>query len=1031
MVFLVACDLGSGPDPEPATLAAITSPDQGGTVAVAVGEPPAVRVLSKKGKPLSRQEVVFSVVGGGGQVMGAIQVSDDEGVARVGSWTLGTEAGLNSLQARVAGVAPVVFTATASAGAPASMGPQGGLERHGVVGGEVGPPPAVLVKDAHGNPVGGVTVAFEVTSGGGTLEGAQPSTDHQGIAQVASWTLGTVPGPNLVSASLAGLPSVTFVAQAIPDAPSTLRVFQGDEQTATVGAPVPLAPSVRVADRFGNYLQGIPVLFEVGSGKGTLAGGDAVTDLWGIAAVEGWTLGTMAGVQTLTATVSGLQPLTLTARALAGPPADAVIQAGGHQEGKVGTPVELPPSVLVRDVYGNPVPNILVVFSETGWPAPGEAPSALGGGGATPRLDPTPTGPWSTLQETLTGGDAVTDSSGVAAVGGWTLGTVAGRYELTAAVSGLGQPLVFSALAHPDVPWSLLKVAGDGQSVRAGEAVPVQPAVKITDRYENALEGIEVVFAVLEGEGSLTGNTTLTDAQGLGTLGSWILGTAPGSNTLTATAAGLGPVTFEATGFTSVPVAVQKVSGDGQTAQVASAVAFPPRVKVVDGEGLGVPQITVTFEVTLGGGGVAGGVAVTDGEGMAEVGSWTLGTVAGTNGLRAAVADLDPVSFSAWGAAGPPAFMTGHAGDGQTAQVGSAVPLPPSVRVRDAFHNAVPGVSVAFSVASGGGSVTGSPAWTDAEGVATVTSWTLGPSPGTHTLAAQTAGVPDVVFSATAVESPPVGQFSIELQFMTAIDGAQEAIFREAAARWEEVIVGDLPDYTGVLSAGGCQPVEETGGIDDVKIYVTVVPIDGPGGVLGQAGPCYVWRPEGSGGPVFPITGIVRLDEADVAQMQSNGTLKDVIIHEMGHVLGIGTLWNTSPNAFLIGAGGDDPYFNGAGAVAAFDAVGGAERVAPKVPVENTGGSGTRDAHWRESVLNYELMTGWLEAPGTPNPLSIITIASLADMGYEVNMAAADPYTVYSPLAAPPLETPGRILLLELPPPTPIFVDPPLISRVP
>jgi hypothetical protein len=980
-------------------------------VAEPVAAPPTVQVLDRKGRPLPRREVVFSVVTGGGQVTAGVRLTDEAGVAGVGSWVLGTEVGLNTLQASVADVAPVVFTATASAGGPTAMVPQGALELQGVVGAEVEPPPGVMVRDGYGNPVAGVGVVFEVISGGGALEGARPSTDGRGIAQAASWTLGTVPGPNLVSASVAGLPSLTFVAQASPGAPAAVTVFQGDGQFAMVGAPVPLAPSVRVADGFGNHLQGVPVLFELASGGGILEGEESVTDLWGIAAVESWTLGTTAGVQALTATVAGLEPLTLTAQALVGPPADARIQAGEAQEGTVGAPVEVLPSVLVQDVFGNPVPGIPVAFSETGRPA---------GAGAS-----------LISQQTVTGGDAVTDSSGVAAVAGWTLGTLAGRYELTAVVSGLGHSLVFSALALPDIPWSLRKVMGDGQTARAGEAVPVQPAVKIEDRYGNPLEGIEVVFAILEGEGTALDDTTTTDAGGIAAVTSWILGPVPGSNTLAAVVAGLGTVTFEATGLAALPVAVQKVSGDGQAAQVGTAVAQPPRVKVVDGEGVAVPQVTVVFEVTLGGGGVAGGVAVTDGEGMAEVGRWTLGTAVGANGLRATVSGLDPVSFSATGLPGPPASMTVQAGDGQSAQVGSAVPIPPSVRVRDSFGNAVPGVSVSFSVASGGGSVTGSPAWTNTGGVAAVTQWVLGPNPGTNTLAAQTAGVPDVVFSATATESPPASQFSIELQFMTSIDGAQEAIFREAAARWEEVVVGDLPDFTGTLPAGGCQPVEEMGGIDDVKIYVSVVPIDGPGGVLGQAGPCYVWQPEGPEGPVFPITGIVRLDEADVAWMQSNGTLKDVIIHEMGHVLGIGTLWNSSPNAFLVGAGGDDPYFNGAGAVGAFDAAGGAEREDPKVPVENTGGSGTRDAHWRESVLNSELMTGWLEPPGTPNPLSIITIASLADMGYQVNMAAADPYTVYSPLAAPPQEATGRILLLELPPPTPIFIDPPWVSRVP
>ena len=281
-------------------------------------------------------------------------------------------------------------------------------------------------------------------------------------------------------------------------------------------------------------------------------------------------------------------------------------------------------------------------------------------------------------------------------------------------------------------------------------------------------------------------------------------------------------------------------------------------------------------------------------------------------------------------------------------------------------------------------------------------------------LTAHSSGVADVSFRATGIRP---GGFQIDLEFLTPIDPSQLAVFQDGAARWEEIIVGDIPDYGGSLSAGGCQPVPEESGIDDLKIYVTVRAIDGSGGVLGRAGPCY-YRTVGG---VFPITGIMELDEADLSDMQALGLLEDVIVHEMGHILGFGTLWNASSNAFLEGGGTEDPIFTGSGAIAAFDAAGGAVRPGPKVPVENTGGAGTRDGHWRESVHNSELMTGWIESSGVINPLSAITIASLADLGYAVNMSAADPYVLFDPMGAPSERPPqSRIYIQELPPPTPI-----------
>jgi hypothetical protein len=204
--------------------------------------------------------------------------------------------------------------------------------------------------------------------------------------------------------------------------------------------------------------------------------------------------------------------------------------------------------------------------------------------------------------------------------------------------------------------------------------------------------------------------------------------------------------------------------------------------------------------------------------------------------------------------------------------------------------------------------------------------------------------------------------------------------------------------------------------VDDLRIWASVPAIDGVGNVLGQAGPCHVRL-----GVPFPITGLLRLDAADIAAMEANGTLFDVVLHEMGHILGIGSLWDLSPWAFLQGVG-VDPYHNGAQTVAAFNTAGGAGRtVGPKVPVENTGGAGTVNSHWRESVHQHELMTGWISS--LSNPLSIITIASLADFGYSVNMGAADAYSVFNPEGTVPAEDDTSFFLKELPPPTPIVVD--------
>jgi hypothetical protein len=142
----------------------------------------------------------------------------------------------------------------------------------------------------------------------------------------------------------------------------------------------------------------------------------------------------------------------------------------------------------------------------------------------------------------------------------------------------------------------------------------------------------------------------------------------------------------------------------------------------------------------------------------------------------------------------------------------------------------------------------------------------------------------------------------------------------------------------------------------------------------------------------------------------------------MGHVLGFGTLWSLQ-NLLIDPAEGDipnpdaDPHFIGSQAIAAFDDIGGvAYLTGAKVPVENTGGPGTADGHWRESVFDRELMTGFIGS-GT-SPLSVVTLASLADVGYGIDFTKADGYTLALALQAfdtrPKLRLKNDILRMPL-----------------
>ncbi len=322
------------------------------------------------------------------------------------------------------------------------------------------------------------------------------------------------------------------------------------------------------------------------------------------------------------------------------------------------------------------------------------------------------------------------------------------------------------------------------------------------------------------------------------------------------------------------------------------------------------------------------------------------------------------------------------------------------------------GATVTFSP-GGGSTVARTSGITDASGLVVAPAWRLGTAAGSQQLQAQVGpATATVQGTATAV---PASQYQVVVRFTgTTPTPAQVAAFTAAAQRWSQVVVGDVPDVLAVAEAAGdgCYPaLNET--IDDVVIYARVGPIDGPGNILGQAGPRLVRN------SLIPAVGCMTFDEADLAQLETSGTLNDVILHEMGHVLGIGGMWGSF--GLLQGAGGTNPVFLGNGAGVAY--LGARPSATPwtgllqPVPVENNGQAGTRDAHWRESIFSNELMTGYIS--GSVNPLSAITAGSLRDEGYVVNDAASDPYSLAAALRA---ATGPLFVLNELPPSEPVGI---------
>ncbi len=271
----------------------------------------------------------------------------------------------------------------------------------------------------------------------------------------------------------------------------------------------------------------------------------------------------------------------------------------------------------------------------------------------------------------------------------------------------------------------------------------------------------------------------------------------------------------------------------------------------------------------------------------------------------------------------------------------------------------------------------------------------------------------------------PVETFDIELVFLDNGTSSQDNIVREAANRWESIIARGAENYDFSLSTAANYPANEcfegqpvvADVVDDLRVWVQIDSIDGRGGAVASAGPCWARAIQFTDSDVIwleAVLGSIRLDEADAAELESRGQLLSVAVHEMAHVLGFGTFWELKEllrNPSLSGSPNADTHFTGPLTIAAFDAAGGtAYAGGAKVPVENGARPGSSDGHWRESVFDTEIMTPFL-ARGH-EPLSLVTIESLADLGYGVDLTEAESYMLSSAGAAAMAVPKGPVIYL-------------------
>ncbi len=487
------------------TLTKVSGDGQVGQTGTTLSEPFVVSASDQNGTPFAGAVVRFSVTAGGGTLSDATASTGSNGRAR-STLTLGSTPGPNTVEATVAGLDAVTFTATA--------------------------------READTAPVVNEPVQTPVVN-----EPVQTPVVREPVqTPVVREPVQTPVVREPVQTPVVREPVQTpVVQQAVP---YTLTKFSGDGQVGQADTTLSEPFVVSVSDQNGKLFVGAVVRFAVTAGGGTLSDTTDSTGSNG-RAYSTLTLGRAPGPNTVVATVAGLDTVTFTATATATATALGTLPdrlakvAGDGQAGLAGAQLAAPLVVSVLDEDDKPIAGAVVHFAIT-----------AGGG---------------TLSDTTAFTDAHGRARTILTLGrnlgpNTVVATVADVDTVTFTATALGQiprsltdvdTVTFTATARGILPDRLAKVAGDGQAGLAGAQLAAPLVVSVLDEDDKPIAGAVVRFAVTAGGGTLSATHVLTDARGR--VRTFLrLGPAPGTNTVAATVAELDTVlTFTATGQAS------------------------------------------------------------------------------------------------------------------------------------------------------------------------------------------------------------------------------------------------------------------------------------------------------------------------------------------------------------------------------------------------------------------------------------------------------------------------------------------------
>jgi autotransporter-associated beta strand protein len=766
--------------------------------------------------------ITFGALGAGKGSIGT--VLDNNNGTYTAIYTAGTTAGSVSIIPSVGGL---VFSNTATInlidGALANAGTSivTASPSTQIAGGSATSTLTVQLKDAFGNLVttGGATVTFASLGAGQGSIGTV--FDNNNGTYTATYTAGTTAGSVTITPKLNGTNfTQTATITLIGGAPTQLVIQAGNNQTATVGTAVAVAPSVKALDANNNPSSGVSVTFTPSAGGSINPTTAVITGANGIATLTSWTLGTISGTYTLSATITGSSPTLSTTFTATG-----VIEASLLSElnASLTTASALDPTLYtpgswsaVTAALALPTTTNAEVAAKTA--AIKAAIAALITKAAQTALDAAVTAVGALNPATYTPGSWAAQQGPLAAAMALPATTnaeiLAKTAALNAAMAGLITKTAQSALdtvidtagklnpaSYSPTSWNALTAAlalpatTNAQVLAKTAAINAAMASLITKETQNELDSAITATSGLN-ESDYTPETwrALSEALALparnnaealakaeaikAALAKLVSRDAQSAlDTALAAAAALDVSNYTPSSWSALAAALAlpattKAEMEAKTAAINKALAL---------------MITKTAQSALDTAIAAAG-ALNRSAYSPE--SWNalqaaLALPATTNAEVLAKAAAIQAAMTKLTASAPPK-MSIQAGEGLTATVGTSLNPSPSVVIKNAYNEPVAGVEVTFTVSSGEGVVApSSSVVTGTDGIASLTSWTLGLTTGKNTLVATAVGLNSVTFTATGTAEPgkvatvqlihnsPVGLVDIGLNGLKLVDDMQ------------------------------------------------------------------------------------------------------------------------------------------------------------------------------------------------------------------------------------------------------------------